>query len=193
MTSLNLLNTNNAGSHNKHSRKASWASSGEGHSSLKGTEPDHGGIELNTLHRATSAATSMTAASPTHTHVDELSVRSGKGSRSHSHSRGKKGSGDSDDVTAVSETVGRTSGELTPGGDTSKDGNEEEEARKGRVELIDDEADVNPVPFEFKPYTLAYVLDLKNINLLESLGGVKGLFKGLGTSRTRGLGRRALM
>ena len=60
-TSLNLLNTNNAGSHNKRGRKASWASSGEGHSSLKGTESDHGGIELNTLHRATSAATSMTS------------------------------------------------------------------------------------------------------------------------------------
>ena len=75
----------------------------------------------------------------------------------------------------------------------SNDGDEEEEARKGRVELIDDEADVNPAPFEFKPYTLAYVLDPKNIDLLESLGGVKGLFKGLGTSWTRGLGRRALM
>lgn len=60
-TSLNLLNTNNAGSHNKRSRKASWASSGEGHLSLKGTESDHGGIKLNTLHRATSAAMSMTS------------------------------------------------------------------------------------------------------------------------------------
>ena len=48
-TSLNLLNINNAGSHNKHSRKASWASSGEGHSSLKGTEPDHRGIGLKMM------------------------------------------------------------------------------------------------------------------------------------------------
>ena len=34
------------------------------------------------------------------------------------------------------------------------------------MELIDDEADVGPAPFEFKPYTLVYMLDPKNINLL---------------------------
>lgn len=176
---------------NKHGRKPSWASSGEGHSSLKETEPDHGGIRLNTLHCATSAATSVTAISPTQTHVDELSVRSGKGSRSCSHSCGKKGSRDFDGITAASETIGRSSGELTPG-DPSKD-DEEEEVRKEQIELIDDEANVDPALFEFKLYTLAYMLHLKNIDLLESLGGLKGLLKGLGMSWTRGLGRKALM
>ena len=128
----------------------------------------------------------MTAASPTHTHVDKLSVRSGKGSRSRSHSRRRKGSQDSDGVTAISETVGRSSGELTPGGDPSKDNNEEDEARKGSVELIDDEADVDPAPFEFIPYTLAYMPNLKSIHLLESLGGVMSLLKSLGMSQMRG-------
>lgn len=176
---------------NKHGRKPSWASSGEGHSGLEETEPDHGGIRLNMLHRATSAATSVTAISPTQTHVDELSVRSGKGSRSCSHSHRKKGSRDSDGIMAASETIGRPSGELTPG-DPSKD-DEEEEARKEQIELIDDEADVDPALFEFKLYTLAYMLHLKNIDLLESLVGLKGLLKGLGMSQMRGLGRKALM
>ena len=79
------------------------------------------------------------------------------------------------------------------GVDLSKDGDEEEEARKGRVELIDNEADDNLTPFKFKPYTLAYMLDPKNIKLLESLGGMKGLLKGLGMSQMRELGRKALM
>ena len=82
LTFLNILNPNSA---NKHGRKPSWASSG-GQSSLKGTEPDHSAIGLNTLHCATSAATSLTAASPTQTHMDELLVRSGKGSGSWSYS-----------------------------------------------------------------------------------------------------------
>ena len=75
---------------------------------------------------------------------------------------------------------------MTPGGDPSKDNNEEDEARKGSVELIDDEADVNPTPFEFIPYTLAYMPNPKNIDLLESLGGVMSLLKGLGMSQIRG-------
>ena len=37
------------------------------------------------------------------------------------------------------------------------------------------------------------MLDPKKIDLLESLGGLKGLLKGLGMSRTRGLGRKVLM
>ena len=37
------------------------------------------------------------------------------------------------------------------------------------------------------------MLDPRNIDLLERLGGVDGLLKGLGTSGTRGLGKKALM
>jgi P-type Ca2+ transporter type 2C len=37
------------------------------------------------------------------------------------------------------------------------------------------------------------MLDPKNLESLEKLGGVKGLLKGLGTSRTHGLGRKALI
>ena len=94
-TSLNHLNINMS---NKHGWKPSWESSGEDHLSLEGRELDHGGIGLNMIHHATSAATSMTDTSPTQTCVDELLVQSGKGSRSCSHSHGKKGSGDFDGV-----------------------------------------------------------------------------------------------
>ena len=80
-SSLGLLHTDK--SVTKHGHKPSWAT---GHSSLEGTEPDHGGIGLSSLQRATSATTSVTAESPTHTHVDSLWSRS----------RAKKGSGDSD-------------------------------------------------------------------------------------------------
>ena len=37
------------------------------------------------------------------------------------------------------------------------------------------------------------MLDPKKIDLLESLGGLKGLLKGLGMSQMRGLGRKVLM
>ena len=184
-TSLTLLNTSS-----KHGRKPSWASSG--HSSLEGTEPDHGVIGLNPLHRATSIATSVTAASPTQTHVDDLSVRSENESRSRSHSRRNKGSKDSDGVTVVSETIGRHSGEL-PSGDPRKDDDDDNEGRNTRIELIDDDIEVDPAPFAFRPYALASMLDPKNIDMLENLGGAKGLLKGLGTSRTNGLGKKALM
>ena len=177
-TSLNLLNTTH-----KHGRKPSWASSGEGHSSLEGTEPDHGGIILNPLHRATSTSTSLTATSPTQAHLDHLSVRSGGQG---SHSRGKKECRDSD---GVSETVGRPSGELPPSAKIDQD----EDAKNSRVELIDDDVQVNPAPFAFRPYTLASLLDPKNIDLLESLGGVRALLKGLGTNGSRGLGEKALI
>ena len=70
------------------------------------------------------------------------------------HSHGRKGSQDSDGVTAISETVGRSSGELTPGGNPSKDNNEEDEARKGSVKLIDDEADVNLLYSRFRTVAL---------------------------------------
>ena len=52
---------------------------------------------------------------------------------------------------------------------------------------------MDPTPFAFKPYELVQMLDLKNLELLESLGGTQGLFRGLGTNMTRGLGKQSLM
>jgi Ca2+-transporting ATPase len=176
-SSLGLLSTA------KHHRRPSWASSAEGHSSQEGTEPDHSGIGLTNLQRVTSAATSMTAESPTNTHVDSLSERS------RSRTRGKKDSVDSDGITAISESEGSRRNI----GKSRVEDIEEEDPKNTRLELEQDSEDVDPSPFAYKPFTLASMLDPKSLEVLENLGGIQGLLKGLGTSRTRGLRKEALM
>ncbi|KAH9159737.1 calcium-translocating P-type ATPase [Lactarius sanguifluus] len=49
------------------------------------------------------------------------------------------------------------------------------------------EADLNIEPFAFKPLQLASLVDSKSLEILERLGGVEGLIRGLGTDRVRGL------
>jgi len=53
--------------------------------------------------------------------------------------------------------------------------------------------DVDPTLFVFKLYKLVQMLDPKNLELLESLGGTQGLFRGLGSNTTQGLGKQLLM
>lgn len=160
LTSLNRINNNE-------DKTSSWARSGESHPCLEGTEPDHKGIGLNSLHRAMSITTKMAATSPTQTYIDELSVQSGKGSRSCSHSREKKGDRDSDGGTAAYETVRWPPGELYPGNPSKN--NKEEEAKAMRVELNDSDIDVHPTPSEFKPYMLASMSGRKNSDLLKNM------------------------
>jgi Ca2+-transporting ATPase len=133
----------------------------------------------------------MTAASPTQTHVDSLSGRS----RSHSRSHGKKDSADSDGgVTAISDGERQHSGNDQRSLDKGKGVDDDREDPKSkRVELEQDMEDANPAPYAFKPYDLASMLDPKNLEALEARGGVEELLKGLGTNRTRGLDRRALL
>ncbi|KAH9164446.1 Ca-transporting ATPase [Lactarius sanguifluus] len=52
------------------------------------------------------------------------------------------------------------------------------------------EADLDVKPFAFKPLQLASLVDPKSLKDLESLGGVEGLIRGLGTDRVRGLSPR---
>ncbi|KAI0310974.1 hypothetical protein OF83DRAFT_1153050, partial [Amylostereum chailletii] len=54
------------------------------------------------------------------------------------------------------------------------------------------EDEFDPAPFAFKPLQLASLVDPKNVEALESMGGVTGLLRGLGTHRTRGLGAGAV-
>ncbi|KAH9159735.1 calcium-translocating P-type ATPase [Lactarius sanguifluus] len=49
------------------------------------------------------------------------------------------------------------------------------------------EADLNVEPFAFNPLQLTSLVDSKSLENLESLGGVKGLLRGLGTDHIRGL------
>lgn len=162
----------------KHGRKSSWA--GSGHSSLEGTEPDHGGSHPP-LHHATSAATSFTAASPTLTHAESLFDRGRK-----------KDSVDS----AISGSENRPSTAISrqESGKEKLAGTEENaDPKNKRVELEQDTDDVNPAPFAFKPYALASMLDPKDLDALAKLGGTKGLIEGLGTSPSRGLCGKSLI
>ncbi|KAH9054212.1 hypothetical protein EDB87DRAFT_1834866 [Lactarius vividus] len=52
------------------------------------------------------------------------------------------------------------------------------------------QADLDVEPFAFKPLQLASLVDPKSLKNLESLGGVEGLIRGLGTDRVRGLSPR---
>ncbi|KAH9024005.1 Ca-transporting ATPase [Lactarius deliciosus] len=52
------------------------------------------------------------------------------------------------------------------------------------------EADLDVEPFAFKPLQLASLVDPKSLKDLESLGGIEGLIRGLGTDRVRGLSSR---
>ncbi|KAH9052627.1 hypothetical protein EDB87DRAFT_423558 [Lactarius vividus] len=54
------------------------------------------------------------------------------------------------------------------------------------------EADLNLEPFAFKPLQLASLVDRKSLENLESLGGVEGLLRGLGTDRVRGLSTKLM-
>ncbi|KAH9052624.1 hypothetical protein EDB87DRAFT_1835780 [Lactarius vividus] len=53
--------------------------------------------------------------------------------------------------------------------------------------VLKQDAGLNVEPFAFKPLELAYLVDPKNLDNLERLGGVDGLLRGLGTNRHHGL------
>ncbi|KAK0222080.1 Ca-transporting ATPase [Armillaria fumosa] len=70
---------------------------------------------------------------------------------------------------------------------SKKDDEKEEEVTGHRAELEQD-ANSDPTPFRFKPYELAHMLDPKNLNTLEGMGGTSGLLRGLGSDNVLGLG-----
>ncbi|KAG7444251.1 calcium-translocating P-type ATPase [Guyanagaster necrorhizus] len=68
-----------------------------------------------------------------------------------------------------------------------KDDEEEEDPAGHRAELKQD-ANFDPTPFRFKPYQLAHMLDPKNLDTLQDIGGTSGLLRGLGSDSIHGLG-----
>ena len=46
---------------------------------------------------------------------------------------------------------------------------------------------IDPTPFIFRPFHLASLVGLKNLESLEAMGGVNGLLAGLGVDPTNGL------
>ncbi|PCH42057.1 Ca-transporting ATPase [Wolfiporia cocos MD-104 SS10] len=88
------------------------------------------------------------------------------------------------------------SGERTPPhADTANvepttDGNAPLQPRPALDLSADDAIDAGP--FKFKPYRLAGLVDPKSLDTLEQMGGIRGLLRGLGTRRKKGLSARAL-
>ena len=84
--------------------------------------------------------------------------------------------------------------ETETGSDTTRsDGQRRDSKRKGaelaRPVMLDlkQEADLDVHPFSFKPLQLASLVDPKSLEVLESMGGVNTLLRGLGTHPTLGL------
>ena len=139
-----------------------------------------------THHRKCSNATFASSSEGTEadhcTDVNLRHMKSNTTSGTHAGtSRTKRGTTDSDTATGVSEMRKK-----------KKRIAEEETPQPLHAELPQD-ADVDPTPFAFKPYQLAQMLDPKNLELLENLGGTQGLLSGLGTNATRGLGKQSLI
>ncbi|KAF7316904.1 Calcium-transporting ATPase [Mycena chlorophos] len=86
---------------------------------------------------------------------------------SRSASRAKRDTTDSDTATAVSHSKGKKPMEAQ--------------------EHIELESDADPAPFRWRPNDLAMMLDPKNIQTLERMGGVVGLLDGLGSTPEMGL------
>lgn len=145
-----------------HSRKGSVASSMEG--STEGTEPDSHSNGLSPPYR--SEASFLISPSPTHTQFDVASSFGGTTVRSPSRSANGAADGKADG--------GDEPPEQRPALDLSQD------------ELIDSGA------FPFKPYSLASLVDPKNLPGLIEMGGTKGLLRGLGTHAKTGLSKKSL-
>lgn len=61
------------------------------------------------------------------------------------------------------------------------------------LEHIDPSKDTtDPAPFDHRPLRLASLVDPKNLQALEDLGGIQALIDGLGTNASKGLSKRAL-
>ncbi|KAG1821813.1 Ca-transporting ATPase [Suillus subaureus] len=176
-TSLHLLSpsVNKVLIHQRKPSNATFTSSHEGHSSLDETEPDHGSGDYGMVHlHPVRSDPPSTMHSPTHTHVDTASVLS----RS---------------MPAKSDISVENIVTTTPSPDANhhrnpSDGHKSLQANGdvSKIELIQDDL-VDPRPFKFRPVELASLLDPKNLNALEALGGTDGLLDGLGTDCSRGL------
>jgi P-type Ca2+ transporter type 2C len=186
LSSLNLL----APPPHGHRRKGSIATISSIASSITERDVDETfSIGPSSMPSPHSDTTSMLP-SPTHTHVD---VGSDGPSRPTSATGFFKKT-----VDRARRSSPSPSGETDVGSDiTRKDGGQSGDnadvKRKGpqlvRPACLDlkQEAHLNVEPFAFKPLQLASLVDPKNLETLEGMGGVDALLHGLGTHRTRGL------
>ncbi|OBZ72072.1 Calcium-transporting ATPase 2 [Grifola frondosa] len=147
----------------------------QGITSLNLLTPDYGhrrkGSFASSMEGSTEGGDSSTIASPTHTHCDATS--------------------DVDYTTVIVRS--RSTPKDPDAADAERDAAKDEADNERPVLDLSQDEQIDAGPFAFKPYALASLVDPKNMEMLESMGGVKALLKGLGTSRKRGLGKKALM
>ena len=170
-TSLALLSPkDNSRSHSRRPSNATTTSTDEG------TVADHSPGLLH-LYPATSDVTTVRSAvgtlnSPTPTQVGSVSDIGDSEKRKQKHKKSRR--------------KGKGSAERTPeeGGNDEED--EDDEGKPIELDLTQDE-NIDPTPFAFKPYHLASLVDPKNLETLETMGGIDGLLTGLGVDPSNGL------
>ncbi|KAJ7931426.1 Ca-transporting ATPase [Mycena leptocephala] len=106
-----------------------------------------------------------------HVKSNATSVTTRVGSRS--ASRAKRDTADSDTATAISVGPRRKKG-------------------AGAQEPTELDTDTDPTPFRFRSNDLAMMLDPKNLDTLEDIGGIEALLDGLGTTADMGLNGASL-
>jgi Ca2+-transporting ATPase len=165
--------------HQKTSSIATLTNSAEGYGSLDGTEPDNNQEPPTPIRDVLSDTTSMTMTSPTHTHFDDTSVNAPTEiSQSRRQLLGQKGNSHAD-------------GAKRKRGKGDSEGNGVGVGMHEIHHLAQDDA-IDPTPFKYKPFQLASLVDAKDFNGLDALGGVERLLAGLGTNCQTGLSKRAL-
>lgn len=148
-------------------------------SSNDGTEPDSHNPLPGSLTPQQTGGDESTMHSPTNTHYEGSDVDGGATLRSRSHSQ--------------SRASGKEPAKGSQDRLISSDATETEDQPQHDAIDVSKDQDIDCGPFQFKPYFLASLVDPKNMDDLTSIGGVKGLLAGLGTSRKRGLGKKALV
>ncbi|KAG1872060.1 Ca-transporting ATPase [Suillus tomentosus] len=173
-SSLHILgpSMNKVLTHHRKPSNATFTSSHEGHASLDETEPDHASGDYGMVHlRPVTSDPTSTMPSPTHTHVDTASILS------------RSLPAKSVDNIVQTSTSHDPNGQPNPS-DSRKSLQSNPDVQK--IELVQDDQ-VDPSPFKFRPVELASLLDPKNLDALEALGGTDGLLHGLGSDPSRGL------
>ena len=167
-TSLALLSPQDTT--RSHSRRPSNATTT---STDEGTVADHS-PGFSRFYPATSEVTTSarsaveTFSSPTPTHVGSVSDVGDPEKRKHKNKKArKKVKGNAD-------------------GSPKEEGEDEDEDKALELDLTQDEH-IDPTPFASRPYHLASLVDPKNLDLLEGMGGIKGLLSGLGVDSNTGL------
>lgn len=118
------------------------------------------------LHPLKSTTTSVVSASPTHV---------GSGSDI----------GDNDTTRSERSSKGKAKARSNQK-DATRDEHADEHNPSFSLDITQD-ANIDPTPFAFKPFALASLVDPKNLDALEDMGGINILLRGLGTNRLRGL------